>query len=101
MSYFVKFTQAKGLQKDQYSAVRTSDDDTLKDGFLEKGQPMYREEPTFWQRHKTMILVQLVILGAWSLAMYFAALQIRSLSVHGPNLIHCKKFSFIHQIFRC
>lgn len=90
MPYFFGFTQAKNPQKDQYSAVRTSDDDTSKDGILEKGQYGYPEEPTFWQRHKTVILVQSVVLGAWTLIMYFLALQIQSLSIHGPNLIHCK-----------
>lgn len=90
MTYSSKFTQAKDLQKEKYSAIRTSEDNTSKDGFLEKGQILYREELTFWQRYRTMILVQVGILSAWTLVMYFFAMQTRSLSIHGPDLIHCK-----------
>ncbi|CZR59325.1 uncharacterized protein PAC_09217 [Phialocephala subalpina] len=78
----------KGRQSDQYFAVQTSEDATSKEGFLEKGQTRYQYEASFWQRHKMMVLAQLVILGLWTLIMYFVALQINSLSIHGPDLIH-------------
>lgn len=62
---------------------------------------MYREEPTFWQRYKTMILVQIGILAGWTLVMYFVAAQIQSLSVHGPDLIHCKTLGFVSEMWKC
>ncbi|KAE8451798.1 hypothetical protein EG329_002638 [Mollisiaceae sp. DMI_Dod_QoI] len=88
MAYSSKLMKMKGLQKEEYSAVRTSEDDSSKDGFFEKESALYQSESSFWRRHRMMIIVQLIILGLWTLVMYFMALQIRWLSIHGPNLIH-------------
>jgi hypothetical protein len=89
MAYFPKFIKTKIVQKDEYSAVRTSEDATSKDGFLEKGQNLYQPEPSFWRRYRMAVIVQLVITGFWTMIVYSMALKIRSLSTHGPDVIHC------------
>ena len=79
----------KASQKDHYSLARSSEDDLSKDGLLEKEGNFYDQRPSFWRRHRNMVLVQVVLLALYTLAMYFVAARLRSQSLHGPNLIHC------------
>ena len=79
----------KGSQKDHYSLARTSEDDLSKDGLLEKEGNFYEQRPSFWRRHRNMVVVQVVLLTIYTLAMYFVVAKIRSQCLHGPNLVHC------------
>jgi hypothetical protein len=94
MAYFHKLMEMKGFSKGKYAAVRTSEDDSTssKDGLLEKGETEYQQEQniSFWSRYKTFIQLQLIVLGVWTLAPYLMTLRIWELSVHGPDLIHCR-----------
>ena len=83
--------QIKGYPADQYSSVRgSSSDDDSKDGLLEKHQDILGPKPSIWRRHKTMIIMQVVILALYSVVMYFVAAKLASNSSTGPDLSHCK-----------
>jgi len=62
--------RANAVEKDEYCSVRTSEDDTSKDGLLEKREDMYQPRNSFWGRYRTIFVVQLVIQGLWILAVY-------------------------------
>ena len=79
----------RGSQKDQYSLARTSEDDLSKDGLLEKEGNFYEQRPSFWRRHRNMVVVQVVLLTIYTLAMYLVVAKLRSQCLHGPNLVHC------------
>ena len=57
----------KGCQKDRYSLARTSEDDLSKDGLLETERKFYQRRPSFWRRHRNMVLVQVVFLIVYKL----------------------------------
>ncbi|TVY28885.1 Cyclochlorotine biosynthesis protein O [Lachnellula hyalina] len=81
--------QIKGYPADQYSSVRgSSSDDDSKDGLLEKHQDILGPKPSIWRRHKTMIIMQVVILALYSVVMYFVAAKLASNSSTGPDLSH-------------
>lgn len=88
MHSLLQAMKMKGFQKDHYSLARSSEDDLSKDGLLEKEKNFYEQRPSFWRRHRNMLLVQVVLLALYTLAMYFVAAKLRSQSLRGPNLIH-------------
>lgn len=90
MHSLLQAMKMKGFQKDHYSLARSSEDDLSKDGLLEKEKNFYEQRPSFWRRYRNMLLVQVVLLALYTLAMYFVAAKLRSQSLRGPNLIHCK-----------
>lgn len=88
MHSLLQAMKMRGFQKDHYSLARSSEDDLSKDGLLEKEKNFYEQRPSFWRRHRNMLLVQVVLLALYTLAMYFVAAKLRSQSLRGPNLIH-------------
>ena len=81
----------KGFQKDHYSLALTSEDDLSKDDLLEKEGNYYEQRPSFWRRHRNMVVIQAVLLTIYTLATYLVVAKIRSQCLHGPNLVHCTR----------
>ena len=79
----------KESQQNLYSLAATSEDDLSQDALLTEEGTLDKQGPSFWRRHRNMLLVQVVLLALYTLALLFAVANIRSQSLHGPYLIHC------------
>ena len=79
----------KPSQKEHYSLANTSEDDLSKNSLLEKDGTFYEHRPSVWRRHRTMVIVQVVLLALYTLVMYLVATKLRSQTPHGPDLNHC------------
>lgn len=92
MHYFVKaLNMNRGGKKDDYSPVRSSDEDS-KDGLLQQKERLdaYEKPPTFWSRNGRFILVQIALLAVYSAGAYLLSTKIASLRFRGQPLSHCE-----------